>query len=396
MSFTFTTHELRRRGERFQEALRADGLDGAVILQRADAVYLSGTAFQGAVVAPAEGDLRLLAWRGAGRVPGECPWPVETLNSAAGFGKAVAALGLGGWARIGFEEDVLPVGLFRKLLQGTWPGAAFVDASDRLRRIRAVKSPEELERVRRSGAVLSAGFEALRGIIREGMYEYEIQAQMEVIMRREGDQAAGRTRGFNAEARGVVACGPSAAVDNVFDGPIGQPGRNPLAPVGAGDGRVAAGLPVIADVTAGYGGYITDMTRTYAIGPLEARFVEAHDFCVSILEGCETRMAAGAIPEEIYLWSMAEAEKAGFAANFMNRGRNQVRFLGHGIGLEIDEFPALARRFTDPLAAGMVIAVEPKVVFEDGAVGVEDTFVVTAAGAEPVTVMQRGIVTVER
>ena len=394
-ALAFSPAEIARRGELFRQALEPLGLDGAIVLHRADTVYLAGASFGGAVLVPREGVPRIFAWRGAGWIPPDCPWLVEAVPSAAAFGKALAQTEFAGWKRVGFEEDVVPVALFRRMVQKTWPEAQFDDASAALRRVRAVKSAEELERVRRSGAVLAAGFAALPGIIRPGLPEFEIQAQFEAALRRAGDQAFARTRAFNAESRGIVACGESAGVDNVFDGPLAQLGRNRLTPMGGGEAEVRRDLPVIVDSTAGFGGYLTDMTRTFVCGKLEPRFTEAHDFCVAVLEGCARRMVPGAVPEEIYLWALAEAEKAGYAANFMNRGANQVRFLGHGIGLEVDETPVLARRFTDPLQEGMVIAVEPKVVYDDGAVGVEDTFIVEPGGARAVTPLERGVIRVD-
>ena len=156
------------------------------------------------------------------------------------------------------------------------------------------------------------------------------------------------------------------------------------------------GRPIICDHTAGVNGYMTDMTRTFCLGPpLEARFEEAHAFCVKLHEQVLRRMVPGAIPAEIYGWAVQQAEQAGFADGFMNRGPNQVRFLGHGIGLEMDEWPVLARPFTEPLIEGQVVAVEPKVIFDDGGVGVEDTVIIRPGGAEAVTHMERGLIRLE-
>ncbi len=388
----FTREELTARVEALRSALRGMGLDGAVLLQRADLIYYTGSVYQGALVLPAESGGRLLVWRGMGRIGQECPFTPEAVK---GFGRLPEALGgteYAGWKRIGFEEDTVPVGWWRLLGPGLRPGAEFLDISPAIRTQRSVKSPAELARVRASGKVLAAGFEALRELIREGVPEYEVQAQMDVVMRRAGDQSAGRTRGFNAEAQGAVASGPSAAVDITFDGPIPQPGRNPLAPVGAGSAPLRAGEPIICDYTAGVDGYMTDMTRTYCIGELDRRFVDAHNFCVHLIEECERRLVPGAIPAEIYLWAVSEAGAAGYGEVFMNRGANRVRFLGHGIGLEMDEWPVLAKPFRDPLVEGTVLAVEPKIIFEDGGVGVEDTLIVRPGGAESVTVMERGLI----
>jgi Xaa-Pro aminopeptidase len=386
-----TREELGERIRALQAAVRAHAMDGAVILQRADLIYYTDSVFQGALVVPAEGTADLLVWRGQGLISPRCPLAAVPVK---GFGKlpaALAALDRANWRRIGFEEDVLPVALW-KMIGAVWPEAERVDVSPLIRAQRQVKSAGELDRVRRSGRVLSAGFEALRGLIRDGRREFEIQMEMEMVLRRAGDQAGGRSRAFNSEARGVVACGAAAAVDSAFDGPIGQPGRNPLAPFGAGASVVGPGRPIIADVTAGVDGYLTDMTRTFHLGRLENRFSEAHAFCVHILEEMIRRMVPGAIPEELYLWSVEEAEAAGWGEHFMNRGRNKVRFLAHGIGLELDEIPVLAKRFREPLQENMVIAVEPKVIFEDGGVGVEDTLIVKPGGAEVVTVMERGLI----
>jgi len=383
--------ELEERVGGLQSALRARSVDGAVILQRADLIYYTDSVFQGALVVPAEGRAALFVWRGEGLLSPDCPWEPVAVR---GMGKLPTALAAGQWShwrRIGYEEDVLPVALWNHV-GAAWPAAERVDVSPVIRAQRQVKSETELTRVRRSGRALSEGFKALPGMIRTGRREFEVQMELEMVLRRAGDQAGGRSRAFNSEARGVVACGAAAAVETAFDGPIGQPGRNPLAPFGAGAGEIRPNQPVIVDVTAGVDGYLTDMTRTFCLGRLERRFAEAHAFCVYVLEEITRRLVPGAVPEELYEWAVAEAEAAGWGEHFMNRGRNKVRFLAHGIGLELDELPVLARRFRDPLQENMVIAVEPKVIFEDGGVGVEDTLIVKAGGAEIVTPMRLDLI----
>ncbi|MBN2433175.1 MAG: aminopeptidase P family protein [Acidobacteria bacterium] len=383
--------ELEERMGRLQAALRAQGLDGAVILQRADLIYYTDSVFQGALIVPAEGTAGLFVWRGEGLLSPLCPLAPTVVRGMGKLPAELAETEWRDWHRIGFEEDVLPVALW-KHVGAVWPAGERADVSPLIRSQRQVKSDSELVRVRRSGRALSEGFNALRRLLREGRREFEVQMEMEMVLRRAGDQAGGRSRAFNSEARGVVACGSAAAVETAFDGPIGQPGRNPLAPFGAGGGEIRPNTPVIVDVTAGIDGYLTDMTRTFYLGKLDKRFREAHAFCVHVLEEMTRRLVPGAVPEELYLWAVEQAEAAGWAEHFMNRGRNKVRFLAHGIGLELDELPVLARRFCDPLQENMVIAVEPKVVFEDGGVGVEDTLIVKPGGAEIVTPMERGLI----
>ncbi|MEW6742363.1 MAG: Xaa-Pro peptidase family protein [Planctomycetota bacterium] len=384
--------ELETRVATLQSAIARAGLDGALILQRADLVYYAGAILQGALALPARGEARLFLWRGLGRLGETSPFEPVVLR---GFTQLPAALGespCGSWRRIGLEEDVLPVSTLRNLSLAAWSHAEFRDVSLLIRQQRSVKSETELTWVRDAGRALVTGFRAIPSIAREGMAEYELCAQMQVVMRRAGDQAGVRVRAFDGEAPGVVAYGPSAAVDIVFDGPLGHPGRSPYSPMGSGDRPLGRDCPLIVDVVAGVHGYTADMTRTYALGRLDKRFVEAHDFCVQVIEELARRMVPGAIPEELYLWAVAEADKAGFSDNFMNRGRNKVRFLGHGVGLELDELPVLAKRFTDPLRENMVVAIEPKIVFEDGAVGVEDTVIVKDYGAEVVTAFERPLI----
>ena len=384
----FTREELAGRIERLRESIRAQNLDGALILQRADLIYYTGSVFQGALAVSAKDGAMIFVWRGRTLITDEAPAEIRSVRSFGGLHEELKQVNLTAWKRIGLELDVLPVSMYLRLMQKLWTTGTALDISPAIRRQRSVKSEEELARQRRSAQVLSLGFQSLKEILREGIYEYEAQALMDVVMRGAGDQSAGRTRGFNAEARGVVACGPSAAAPTAFDGPIGQPGRNRLAPMGAGNAAIVAGQPILVDHTAGVDGYMTDMTRTYAIGRVDSKFVDAHQFCVDLHHEALKRLVPGAVPAEIYEWSLDEANRAGYAEHFMNRGDNKVRFLGHGIGIEMDEWPVLAGSFEDPLEENTVLAVEPKIIFEEGGVGVEDTVVVTKKGGIPLTKME--------
>jgi len=387
----FTREELAERIEKLRESIQAMKLDGALILQRADLIYYTGAAFQGALAVSGNGKAILFVWRGQGLLGDNIPVEVRSIKGFGALHEELKLVNATSWKRIGFEEDVLPVAMHKRLMNKLWLAGESVDISPVIRRQRSVKSESELERVRRSGRVLSLGFQALTEILREGIYEYEAQALMDVVLRGGGDQAAGRTRGFNAEARGVVASGASAGAPTAFDGPVGQPGRNPLAPMGAGGDMIRAGVPIVVDHTAGVDGYMTDMTRCYAIGKVEARFEDAHQFCVDLHKQLLQKLVPGAVPEDLYWWAIEQAERAGYGENFMNRGDNRVRFIGHGIGIEMDEWPVIARSFTDPLEENTVLAVEPKIIYDDGGVGVEDTVVVTPSGGVPVTQMALGI-----
>jgi Xaa-Pro aminopeptidase len=146
-------------------------------------------------------------------------------------------------------------------------------------------------------------------------------------------------------------------------------------------------MPVCVDFALARDGYIHDQTRTLVVGSLERRLAEAHDVCRRIHDEMRDRARPGVTGEELWQRCLAMADDAGLAGHFMGFGGQQVRFVGHGLGLELDELPVLAPRQRMALEAGHVIAVEPKFFFPGaGAVGLENTYVVTNAGLDTVTV----------
>ena len=143
---------------------------------------------------------------------------------------------------------------------------------------------------------------------------------------------------------------------------------------------------MIADLVGGHEGYLADQTRTFAVGSLAGDLRRAYDVCVEILRATEAELRPGAAPSRLYARSAEMAADAGLEEHFMGFGPQRIRFLGHGVGLEIDELPILAPGFDQPIAEGHVIAVEPKMVFPGrGAVGIENMYAVTADGFETIT-----------
>ena len=181
----------------------------------------------------------------------------------------------------------------------------------------------------------------------------------------------------------------------VFDGPIGETGVNPSAPVGAGVRPLERNAPILIDSGAVFNGYHADMTRTYVIGKLPAKLEQAHKFCCALLDEIGTKLVPGAIPRDLYELALKRADQAGYREEFMNRGVLKAKFLGHGVGLELDEWPVITKSFTQPLEENMVLAIEPKIIFDEGAVGVEDTFLVTTNGGDVITKMERGLIQAE-
>jgi Xaa-Pro aminopeptidase len=245
---------------------------------------------------------------------------------------------------------------------------------------------------RLSDAILSAAIEGLR----EGMTELELSALVEAEARRRGHEGVVRLRGWNQETYyGMIAAGPAAAAPSFPDLPLGGEGPGPSAPYGAGWRRIARGDPVIVDAPAVLGGYIVDQTRTLVIGRLPDALARAHDAAVDILRTVEAAIRPGATPEALYRAALGRAETLGYADTFMGARPYRARYVGHGLGLELDEWPVLAEGFTDPLEPGCVLAIEPKMIFPGvGVAGIEDQYAVTATGCERLTVSAQRLFTI--
>jgi Xaa-Pro dipeptidase len=379
--------EIDRRLAALRSALAADGLDAALIVQHTDLAYFSGTNQQAHLVVPVLGEAVLLVRRVLERARSESPLDrVEPLRSLGALPAALAAAGLEGGSRIGLELDVLPARLYLGYARRL-PEHELADCSPAVHRVRARKSGWELGCMRAACEQVRRGAEAVPGLLRTGVIESQVQLEVERVLRQAGHQGQLRFRGFNQEMHyGQVLAGPSGAVPGYSDSPLCGPGPNPVLGKGPNGHVLAQGDPVIADLVGGHDGWLSDQTRTFAVGALDADLREAHDCAVSILRAVEAECRPGTPASSLYDLAEGIAGQAGLEEHFMGAGPQRVRFLGHGVGMEIDELPVLAPGFDEPLEEGNVIAVEPKFVFPGrGAVGIENMYAVTADGFETMT-----------
>ena len=255
------------------------------------------------------------------------------------------------------------------------------DCTQLLWTLRETKTEWEIERMRESGEIQRQMFEAIDEIGCEGVTELDLAAAADHVSRSAGFGSFVRMRKWPMDCdRVVVASGRAGGVPTFFDSAVGGTGTHPLAALGAGFNRVKAGDPVLVDIVHVHRGYISDMTRMFSVGPLGKEWVDRLDDmneiamtvqnCLGRGENCSTAWGIGA----------AKAEEMGHGEHLMGMAPNQARFLGHSIGLELDETPVVAAGFDRPLPIGGTMAIEPKVIHPGGAIGVEDCWVRTSDG----------------
>lgn len=256
-----------------------------------------------------------------------------------------------------------------------------------VRLARAVKTPAEQAMLRESGIRQSYVYERIPRLYREGMTDIEFQIEIERASRLEGCLGQFRVAGSDMELfMGNVLTGDNADTPSPYDFAMGGEGADPSIPVGADGTVIKPGAPVMVDVNGNYTGYMTDMTRMYSAAPLDSRAVELNRLSADICDALAAMMKPGVEAKALYEKALAMVTEAGYADYFMGH-RYHAGFVGHGIGIEVNEQPVLAPRSRDILEEGNVIAVEPKFVLPGlGAVGVENTYIVRAeAPAERIT-----------
>jgi len=378
--------EFAARWLRFQERLQEHGIDGALLVQSADLVYFTGTFQDGHLYIPAQGTPRFMVRRDWASARADAALddvvPIQSFSQLPGL---IREAGYPVPRRLGLELDVLPVQTYFRY-QKAFPGAELVDCSSLIKELRAVKTPYELTLLRDAGRRADAMFASLPGIIREGRTEVEMAGLFEAVARREGHQGLLRMRGLNAETFwGHLMTGVTATQAGFFDGATGGTGVGPEFRFGASFKKLARNEPVVVDYPGIFRGYIVDMTRIFVAGTLPETLQRAHRTALEIQNTLAAEIRPGKTTAEVYERARALADEAGLAAHFMGYD-NPVRFVGHGVGLELNELPVLAPGRETRLEANMVIAVEPKFAFPGiGVVGIENTFVITGNGLERLT-----------
>ncbi len=388
--------EIETRIAKLQHLLREDHLDGALVLQNTDLFYFAGTIQQSYLYIPADGRPILMVHKNFTRAQAESALrPLVQLATPGDIPKMLRRHGHQLPRRLGLECDVLPAAIYFKL-ERLFDSAEISDVSPTIRRVRAVKSEYEIERVRKAAGLADRVAAYLPEVLREGLTEIELAGLVEAQARKWGHQGTVRMRLWGNEMfYGHLMAGPAAAQPSFLSSPTGGRGISPAVAQGASDRPIGRREPILLDYVFALDGYLADHTRIFALGGLDDELLAAHAAMLDVQALIKQTARPGVSAGKLYDLAHRRAAELGYEKNFMGAAGLGVPFVGHGIGLELDEYPFLARRQTLKLEANMVIAVEPKAVFPGkGVVGTENTFIVKNDDLEQLTCFEEGVIVV--
>ena len=381
-------NELELKWRRIQQAMRQEEADGCLLTMNMNLYYVSGQVFNGYFYLPAEGRpywfVKRLTIPETNQVhvirkPEQIPDFFRDLNLAMP-------------RKLLLEADELSYNEYIRL-QHVFRAEATGNASALIRHIRMIKTPWEIEQMRISARKHEAVYREIPACYRPGMRDIELQIEIEKRMRVHGSLGYFRAFGSNMDIFvGSLLAGENAGEPSPFDFALGGTGMHASGPLGANGTLLREGTTVMADMSGNYTAYQTDMTRVFSIGKLPDRAYRVHRVALEIQARMERAAKPGVPCAELYRDALAMAGQEGLEECFMGT-RFQAKFVGHGVGLEINELPVLTTRSKDILQPGMTFAFEPKFVLAGiGAVGIENTFLVTDSGVEKMTLLDENII----
>jgi len=390
--------EIRNRLHRLRQLMRKNETEALLVVDKVNIFYLSGTAQDSLLFVPLEGEPILVVRRELERARVESPLNIVTGMSST---RELLVAILDHHGRIpkvlGLELDVLPVRDYFRFQQ-LFQTAEVKDCSNLLRETRRIKSPFEIGLMKKAGEIGKEVYLQGANTLKEGLSEIEFGGILEATAKRYGHEGLLRVRSLNYEAyTWHVLSGLTGGIVSQSDSPMGGLGLSPAFPVGASLKVMKAHEPIVVDFGTCYHGYQADETRVFSIGKMDQKFVDAYKACREIHDAVLEDVKPGADCEAIFLKTLDLAGKLGYRDSYLGPPGLQTRFIGHGIGLELNELPFIALGQKYPLEEGMTFAVEPKIVFPgEGAVGIENTVAVTRNGYELLTPVSQEIFEVSR
>ena len=384
------TNDLPNRWNRLQEAIGAGNADGCLLTANMNLYYATGHVFVGYCYIPATGD-PLLFVRRPNDLTGE---RIESIYKPEQMPELFKKYGLKLPKKLLLEADELSYNEYVRL-QNVFQPKETGNATTLLRQVRSIKTPYEIEQLRHSAEAHAAVYRAIPSLYRRGMTDLELQFAIEGVMREKGSIGLFRAFGSNMEIyMGSLLAGDNAGKPSPYDFALGGGGSESL-PIGANGSILQEGDAVMVDMAGNFTPYITDMTRTFAVGKLPEQAYRAHRVALDIQSEMEETARPGTPCAELYNLAVRRVEEGGLADCFMGK-QQQAKFVGHGIGLQINELPVLMARSGELLQPGMVFAYEPKFIIGGvGAVGIENSYLVTDDGVEKLTLCEESILTFE-
>lgn len=368
-------------------ALMADGPEALLIAGNANIYYASGRYFRGYVYihrgeSPVWFIIRPVDLEGEDVV--SIHKPEQIPDELRRMGREIPG-------SIGLELGVLPYSDVMRLAK-VFSDSKVVDATSLLTVARMVKTGWEIDRMKEDGIHQAAAYGRIAHIYKEGMTDVEFQIEIERLLRLEGCLGYSRVAGSRMEINlGSVLCGDNADVASPYDFAMGGAGVDAALPGGADGATMMPGTAVMVDMNGAFNGYQTDMTRVWSVGELPPIAFKAHECSRRILRELEQLAKPGVEVCALYRRAEEIAAEEELEQYFMGHGQ-KAGFIGHGVGIELNEQPPVTGRNRLPLKENMTLALEPKFVIPHvGAVGVENTYVVRPDGLENITIFPEDI-----
>ncbi len=379
--------EIDERIKKLQKKLAENNIDAALILQKADLFYFTGTIQDAHLYVPCDNDPILMVYKDFKRAISESS--IKNIVPLENVRQICSLLRDNGYSMpriLGMELDVLPANLYFNY-KSLFEHAKIIDISHHLRLIRAVKSAYEIDLIQKAARLSDQVADSVQEFLHEGITEIELAGLIEARARKLGHPGIVRMRLWGSELfYGHLLSGPSAAVPSYLSSPTGGTGVSPSVAQSSGLRPIQRGEPVLVDYVFVLNGYMSDHARIFALGNLPHDLLKAHEAMLKvqtlIKKEAKPKVKAG----KLYDMALELTKELGYEKYFMGVGNRRIRFVGHGLGLELDEYPFLAKSQNLELEQGMTIALEPKLIFPGkGVVGIENTHVVTDEGLKQLT-----------
>lgn len=380
--------DLLYRRKRIQSEMQKIGVEACILSTSVNLFYTVGSIFNGYIYIPIEGEPFFFVKREStthisGSIYIRKPEQIaEELNK-----KGVKIP-----SKILLEVDALSYSECNRIISAL-NITETVNASTLLRNIRSEKTDFEVEQIKKCAQKHVNVYKQIPSLYKPGMTDLQLQFEIEHLMRISGSIGIFRSYGANMDIyMGSLLVGENAEAPSPFDFALGGQGENPILPLGASGIKIEKGNTIMVDMAGNYSPWMTDITRVFSVGKTSELAYKAHEVSIEIHDAICQIAKVGTACADIYNIALEIVSKNKLEEYFMGT-KQQAKFIGHGVGLEINEPPVLTPRSKEVLKENIVFALEPKFVIPTvGAVGIENTYLTTQNGIKNLTILEQKIV----